>query len=572
MAEIKVVKLGDVSYELNGKYIQDTAGNPKSWSDIVALANSSKLELKVVESLPTASADTMSYIYLVAEAGVTSGTYVEYVTLRSGTSEPYSYAWERIGTTAADIAGKANKGTYTSSSDGAHTHTVSGSVTVPTVSKTSKHLTASASGTTVAGDGTAAAITALGTATKKDVLGSATTFEVTGGDAVTTNIKATASGTAVGANGTAAAITALGTPTTANAITGFGAHTTADVVTGYSAPNTDEVLGSGTTFSVSGGTATTTNIKATASGTALSTNNADFVKSYPGATSKMVTTSITPTNGTVTASKVGVTAGTAASWSASVTNGVLSFSFTANKPTAVTASDVAAAKVGTAVTVATGSLAADATGGTVMTGLGTATTGKALTSASVSTQPTIALATGATAGAGVISVATGVSAISVSANADDKVNAITSLGTADTTKAITALGTPTTAAAITGFGAHTTKTVLTGVKVTAQPTIALATGATAGAGVISVATGVNGITVAANADDTVSAITGFGAHTTKNVLTGVKVTAQPTITLADTASTGGVEFVSAVTVGSESKSLSNGTAASNGAHTHTTTI
>ena len=109
MAENKVVKLGDVSYELNGKYIQDTAGNPKSWSDIVALANSSKLELKVVESLPTASADTMSYIYLVAEAGATSGTYVEYVTLRSGDSEPYSYAWERIGTTAADIAGKANK-------------------------------------------------------------------------------------------------------------------------------------------------------------------------------------------------------------------------------------------------------------------------------------------------------------------------------------------------------------------------------------------------------------------------------------------------------------------------------
>ena len=72
MAEIKVVKLGDVSYELNGKYIQDASGNPKSWSDIVALANSSKLELKVVESLPTASADTMSYIYLVASASATT--------------------------------------------------------------------------------------------------------------------------------------------------------------------------------------------------------------------------------------------------------------------------------------------------------------------------------------------------------------------------------------------------------------------------------------------------------------------------------------------------------------------
>ena len=39
-------------------------------------------------------------------------------------------------------------------------------------------------------------------------------------------------------------------------------------------------------------TPTITNIKAVASGAALSTNNDTFVKSYPGATSKLATTSI----------------------------------------------------------------------------------------------------------------------------------------------------------------------------------------------------------------------------------------------------------------------------------------
>ena len=47
------------------------------------------------------------------------------------------------------------------------------------------------------------------------------------------------------------------------------------------------------------------------------------------------------------------------------------------------------------------------------------------------------------------------------------------------------------AAAITALGTPTTSNCLTGVKVTAQPTVALATGATAGTGVISVATGIS---------------------------------------------------------------------------------
>lgn len=226
----------------------------------------------------------------------------------------------------------------------------------------------------------------------------------------------------------------------------------------------------------------------------VSTNNDTFVKSYPGASSKLVTTSITPagtatsvinsvtpTTGTITgvsgsttASKAtkgtdiaiakpgnavsipnvtgntSVTAskvksagsagskGTAASWSATVADGVLSFSFSANTPTtpatiptfeSVTASNTTlgtaisitpavsngsitpytftdvtvpkaasaattvvtgvdtgstdVATVGTAKTVATGSLSSTGTGSSVLTGLGTATTASALTAASL---------------------------------------------------------------------------------------------------------------------------------------------------------------------------------------------
>ena len=89
---------------------------------------------------------------------------------------------------------------------------------------------------------------------------------------------------------------------------------------------------------------------------------------------------------------------------------------------------------------------------------------------------------------------------------------------------------------------------------------------------MSVVTGVSAVGVTANTNDTVTAVTGLGTPTTKAVLTGVKVSTQPTITLADTASSGGVTFVSGVTVGSKNVSLANGSAASAGAHTHTTTI
>lgn len=99
-----------------------------------------------------------------------------------------------------------------------------------------------------------------------------------------------------------------------------------------------------------------------ASSVSFGTPSSDtFVKSYPGSTKKLATTSITPVG----------EAGTAPSWSATVTDGVMTFSWSAGT-TPYTA--------GTAVTVATGSVASsDDHGSDVMVGLGNATTAYAVT-------------------------------------------------------------------------------------------------------------------------------------------------------------------------------------------------
>jgi hypothetical protein len=190
----------------------------------------------------------------------------------------------------------------------------------------------------------------------------------------------------------------------------------------FTGGTTDKVLGEATTFALSSGTVTvtptTTNIKATASGTAVGANGTDtFVKSYPGATSKLATTTVPNVTN----------AGTASTWSFAMGSGDDS------ETLIISGANGTAPTLGTAKTVATGSLAANGGGDTVMTGLGTATTASALTGVKVTTQPTIALATGATAGTGVISVATGITSASVgtgiTVGTNDKVTAVTGIGT-----------------------------------------------------------------------------------------------------------------------------------------------
>ena len=135
------------------------------------------------------------------------------------------------------------------------------------------------------------------------------------------------------------------------------------------------------------------------------------------------------------------------------------------------------------------------------------------------TQPTVALSTGATAGTGVISVATGITSASASG---------------DNVTALTGLGSPSTKSVI---GASSTFTVT-------QPTVAIATDTTSGTGKVQVATGISSVSASG---DSVTAVTGYASPTTDTVLTGVKVTTQPTVTLTanNSTATGRITYVQA---------------------------
>ena len=52
-----------------------------------------------------ASKDTMYKIYMVADAQASAGTYIEWITIRSGAENAYTYAWEKIGSTKTDLSG-----------------------------------------------------------------------------------------------------------------------------------------------------------------------------------------------------------------------------------------------------------------------------------------------------------------------------------------------------------------------------------------------------------------------------------------------------------------------------------
>jgi hypothetical protein len=208
------------------------------------------------------------------------------------------------------------------------------------------------------------------TLSKTKVLGANTSFSITGGNAITTKLIATSSDVAVDGDGTA------------SAITGFDDHTTANVINGL----TKETITSASSSDVT----------------------------IPNVTG----------NTSVTASKVSVDEGTAPSWSASVSGGVLSFSFIEGTvPPIITATDVSASKVtlGTAITASkvTTSEKQVVTGGTyknVIEELGNPYTTEVLTGVKVTAQPTIKLRSGTS---GDVSVATGVSTFNISPVADE---------------------------------------------------------------------------------------------------------------------------------------------------------
>ena len=53
----------------------------------------------------TASADTMYKIYLIPSDDAAAGSYIEYITIRSGEENSYTYKWEAIGNTKVSLTG-----------------------------------------------------------------------------------------------------------------------------------------------------------------------------------------------------------------------------------------------------------------------------------------------------------------------------------------------------------------------------------------------------------------------------------------------------------------------------------
>lgn len=255
--------------------------------------------------------------------------------------------------------------------------------------------------------------------------------------------------------------------TNASSEVSFAEHTTATVLTSDVSATVPKQVGTTKYLAATVGNAAVGVATSDSAITDLGTPSTEtFVKSYPGATSKLVTTSVPNVTDV----------GTAASWSATVSDEVLTFAWTANTP----------ATLGTAITTATGALAADGGGSSVMTGLGNPTTASGVTgysdpttatfaqTVSVTTQPTVTLTEEDATATGRVPVVTAVSASGTDsvtfATSGHTASAITTLGAAtaaaqtitvganDKVSAITALGAA-TAAAQTFTGTEATHTV-----------------------------------------------------------------------------------------------------------------
>ena len=83
--------------------------------------------VEVTTNKGTASASTMNKLYLVAESsGATNDNYEIFVTVRTGTSPNYSYAWEKVDTARIDLSGYLTtsnaSSTYLSKTDASSTY------------------------------------------------------------------------------------------------------------------------------------------------------------------------------------------------------------------------------------------------------------------------------------------------------------------------------------------------------------------------------------------------------------------------------------------------------------------
>ncbi len=122
--------INDIGSEYTTHTNIPTVGAVKSYIDST-LSAMSKITLNVVETLPTASADTLNVIYLVKDSHSDSDdVFDEYLTV----VQDGKYSWEKIGNTDVDLSGLVTGVTVKSATftgtEKSHSHGFSGSVTV----------------------------------------------------------------------------------------------------------------------------------------------------------------------------------------------------------------------------------------------------------------------------------------------------------------------------------------------------------------------------------------------------------------------------------------------------------
>ena len=115
MATVKNLKIGSTTYDVNATYLEGHQASyfvsQTNFND--HLSKFSKLQLKIVTSLPAASDSTRDAIYLIAHAHSDgSDSYDEYLTVLNDTT----YSWEKIGNTDVDLTNYIQKNSTTSSS------------------------------------------------------------------------------------------------------------------------------------------------------------------------------------------------------------------------------------------------------------------------------------------------------------------------------------------------------------------------------------------------------------------------------------------------------------------------
>ena len=181
----------------------------------------------------------------------------------------------------------------------------------------------------------------------------------------------------------------------------------------FSGGTTDKVLGSDATFTTTVTPETAYLYVARKNNVTVGTSGTDtFVKSYPGTTQKLDTTTVPNVT----------SAGAASTWSFAMGTG--------NESTTliISGGNGTAPTLGTAKTVATGGLTSSGSGASVMTGLGTPTTGSAATGVEVTQQPTFSIEEDLADGD--VEYVSGISSAVTTVNSKDEVTAVTSVGTA----------------------------------------------------------------------------------------------------------------------------------------------